>query len=401
MLFASPGRCRYCLYVTLPIVLSFLATLTAAFMAYGVDSRWDSYPWGLSLIMAARRLQWPMIALSLILCIALLGMVIAGRRRAWWLIALAPVLALFGHRFVTDPINRYEVAEDPAFIAAADAAFIGEHDYIAGVVFNDRAYAYPYACLYESPVVVQSDRDQRMLLMWSPHANAATALLVSLELKARDLDISSEPGGGLLIHAARRGQFIAAVTGRTPVDQELPAGIKSRLPVAKTTWREWKSRRPDTLVMVPHDRTYDGPTRPLARSADDPMVALVNSESPVVLRPEEVTPKPIHATAGAGPQAVPIFVFRDPEGRIRAFDRRVEADLIPRFTPTASGKRKGAFIDSDTESGWNVSGVAIDGPAKGKKLRPIDVQEDVRLQAARFWYPGLSLPSAPMIRPSD
>ena len=124
-------------------------------MAYGADARWGTYPWGLGLIMLARRLQWPMIALSLILCIALLALVISGKRRAWWLIGLAPVLALFGHRFVTDPINRYGVVDDPVFVAASDAAFLGEDDYVVGVVFNDRAYAYPYACLYETPVVVQ------------------------------------------------------------------------------------------------------------------------------------------------------------------------------------------------------------------------------------------------------
>ena len=137
-------------------------------MAYGVDPGSAHHAWGVGLIMLARRLQWPLIAASLILCLLLIGLVISGKRRVWWLISLAPILALFGHRFLTSPINRYAIADEPQFITAADAKFIHDADYVVGLVFNGQAYAYPYACLYQTPVIVQSDREHRLLLMWSP-----------------------------------------------------------------------------------------------------------------------------------------------------------------------------------------------------------------------------------------
>ena len=51
----------------------------------------------------------------------LVATVISGRRRVFWLIGLGPILALFGHRFATDPNATMRSVENPAFVAA-DAA---------------------------------------------------------------------------------------------------------------------------------------------------------------------------------------------------------------------------------------------------------------------------------------
>ena len=57
------------------------------------------------IITLARRLQWPLIVLSMMACLGLIGLVITAKRRAWWLIGLAPVLALFAHRFATGDVG--------------------------------------------------------------------------------------------------------------------------------------------------------------------------------------------------------------------------------------------------------------------------------------------------------
>jgi hypothetical protein len=200
--------------------------------------------------MWSRRLQWPLIAVSLILCVALLGLAISGRRRAWWLIGLAPVLTLFVHRFLTSPINRYVVADEPACVAANDVTFLRDEDQIVGLVFNEQAYAYPYGCLAQSPLVVQTDREHRMLLMWSWRLEKATALRVTRDLKARELSITSEPAGALLIYNYRRGQFISATNGLTPNGAK-PANIISDLKPIRSTWKAWRKEHPQTQVMLP------------------------------------------------------------------------------------------------------------------------------------------------------
>ena len=112
---------------------------------------------------------------------------ISGKRRAWWLIGLAPVLALFAHRFTAGPSAAFAVYEDPTFVAAVDATFLGPDDYVVGLQFQDDWYAYPYATLFHYPVVAQANHDKRMLLMWSPFANRANAVNITRDLRGRHL----------------------------------------------------------------------------------------------------------------------------------------------------------------------------------------------------------------------
>jgi hypothetical protein len=230
----------------LPLLLSFFATLAAAVMSYGVHSGLGKYPWGVDAIMFARRMQWPLVAVSLILCFALLGLVISGKRRAWWLIALAPVLMLFVHRFWTSPINRYVVISDPTFVAPDSLR--DDHELIT-VIFSGQAYAYPVGYLAAWPVIVQDDREHRMLLMYSPKLKQATASTVTRDLKARDLEIISEPAGALLIYNSRRGQFISATTGLTPRGEK-PANILTDLKPMPAKGKQWRDANPNGKVMM-------------------------------------------------------------------------------------------------------------------------------------------------------
>ena len=376
-------------YVFLPLLLSFLATLAAAVMSYGTHPALASHSHGLDVIMLSRRLQWPLISASMILCVILLALVITGKRRAWWLIALMPVLAFFVHRFLTSSVNRYAIADEPAFVSARDAKFIADDDYVVGVTFNDQAYAYPFGCISAYPIVMQSDRQQRLLLMWSPRANAAVALTVAREFKARDLDVVSDPADGLLLHSDRTGQFICSVTGLNPRGQK-PAGVESRLPVMKTTWRQWKSLQPDTRVMQPFNGTYSSITRPFPPThPNDQPIVVIGESHPLALSAENLTTNLLNTSAAD----LPVVVFRDAtSNRVIAFDRRIESDLIPQFQRNTDRKRKALLIDTDTNTGWSLHGVAVDGKQLlGHKLARIPVQEDVYLAAARFWYPGLVL----------
>ena len=379
----------------LPLVLSFLATLTAAAMAYGTDPRWVQHPWGLGVIMLARRMQWPLIALSLILCLALLALVISGKRRAWWLIALAPVLALFVHRFMTAPANRYAVLDEPALVAATDAKHLRDDDHVVGIVFNERAYAYPYAALWNAPVIVQSDREHRMLLIWSAYANAATALEVSRGLKARDLDIVGDPADSLLIYNARTGQFLVGLTGRTS-GGALPNEVEATLASSATTWARWRASHPDTQVLAVVGRGPRTPVAPRVSSSPDaqtPLVIVRHEESHLGISTRDLADAPLNLKVGD----VPVVVLRDPaSGEIRAFDRRLEEDLVPQFRAASEARHKErgvVMVDQDTNSGWSAKGVAIEGSKdwRGRKLLPLEVRQGVYLGPARFWYPNLTL----------
>jgi hypothetical protein len=388
--------------VLLPVILIALALLAAAAMAYGIAPGMLQYPHGLELIMLARRLQWPLVTLSLLLCLTLLFLVISGKRRAWWLLGLAPVLALFGHRFATSAQNQFSIAENPPLLSAdAATGVVADDDWVVGLVLDDQAYAFPFAELYANPLVIQSSREKRIMLMWSPLANCATAWSIDRDLHARELDIVSMPANALLVYNRRLGEFINGVTGKTP-SGATPAGVRARINTSKMTWRAWRAANRETKVMAlsaarrPGSAAPTGPVLPQHPVPGDQselrrMVLFVPSTQPVAVPEEAIKSMPVNIMAGS----LPVLVLRDPAtGAVKAFDRRIEEDLMPRFSLNTDRRRKNVLlVDADTNTGWSAGGVAIDGEKsrRGRKLRPVDVEEDVYLGVMKFWYPNLQV----------
>jgi hypothetical protein len=388
-------------FVFVPILILFLAALSGAVVAYGTHPAWAQYAHGLDLILLARHLQWPLAAASLAMCLTLAALVVAGRRRAWWLIGLGPILALFVHRFATDPLQGFAIVDNPAFVWASEADFLDEKDYVVGLVFDGSAYAYPYSALYYAPVVVQAEHDQRMVLMWSAFANRAVAYRIAHDLRARDLEIVSMPANALLLYNNRLGQFINGLTGQT-TKAEKPSGFSSPLRVWKTTWATWLAEHPQTRVMV----RPQPPGKPAVPNAPlqpwfplprldgnlprETIIELIDIPRPVVILPGEIGTEPISLTLGD----IPAIAFRDPStGQLRVFDRHVE-DLVPKFKLNRDPRRKQVFlVDSDTNSGWSVDGRAVDGPLakEGKRLAGVPVDHSLNWGVIRTWMPDLKM----------
>ena len=388
-----------------PLFLIAVAVLSAGVVAYGTHAFWAQFPHGIEMIFWCRRLEWPLVTVSMLFCLALLALIITGKRRAWWLIGLGPVLALFVHKFVTDPGGAFMVADGPTFISAADAGFLADDDYIVGLRFGDTDYAYPYAMLYYNPVVIQSDHEQRMILMWSPFANRAVAESITHDLKARDLEIVSSPANALLLYNRANGQFINGLKGQTQSGQK-PIGFGSPIVLSTMTWKDWRGINPATKVMAPMGgaqafaapRAPILPTQPMPPAIlDNPAttsIVLVGATRPAALRADEVGREPQYVSVDGRT----VFVYREaPDRPVRAFSCHLKGDLFPRFRLNDNPRRKGAmFIDSDTDSGWSPAGVWVDGMKeyRGSRLTPVPVQDGLYWGVMKFWYPELQLSSA-------
>jgi Protein of unknown function (DUF3179) len=390
-----PGLLRYRGFV-LPLILLVLAVIPAAVVAFGTDPNWAQYPHGIEFIVFARRFQGPLIALEVILCVAMIALVIAGKRRMWWLLGLAPVVVLLGHRFAVDPASAILVGGQPNFVPADRASFVTGDDWVVGLMDGPDALALPYASVYRRPVVLRSNQPQPMLLMWSPFANCAVAKRVDRSIRAEELDVVSMPANGLLLYNGRDGQFISGITGQTMAGQK-PTGFISAIPIVKTTWNRWLAAHPQTLVLAPPAAGEPAPHAPVQpffpmprSSTDIPMdatAALIRGPAPAAI---------LDADVGEGPTNLdgPLVVLvRDPAtGRLAAFDRHVDEDLIPMFAAHKFKKLpRAVMIDSDSGSAWTADGRAIDGPLKGKKLRPVEIEDGVYYRVARFWFGHLPL----------
>jgi hypothetical protein len=75
-------------------------------------------------------------------------------------------------------------------------------------------------------------------------------MTVTRDLKPRDLSITSEPAGMLLIYNSRRGQFISGATGFTPRGEK-PANVMGEVKTAKSKWKPWRTAHSQGRVMLP------------------------------------------------------------------------------------------------------------------------------------------------------
>lgn len=377
------------------LLLVALALASAGVVAFGTHPALAQYPRGLDCIVLARRLQWPLTCLCLLLCVALIALVVGGKRRAAWLVVLAPVLFLFYQRFAGQDFRRMAILDNPPLVAIDKAGFLKPESAVIGLVFEGQAYAYPCGALYLAPVVAHADADRRLLLLYSPYAGRARAFVVDSTVKPRELDIVSMPANALLLYNSRIGQFVNAFTGTTP-GGERPDGFHAPIEARRTTWREWRTLNPETRVLAAPmspagEKVWPRfPARPVALDLPaDARVAVLPTTRPVALQPDKFTSAmgPLNLTAGGSN----VLLFRDKaSGKLRAFDRAVKGDLFPKFTrKTVPKKPEVAFADSDTASLWTAEGHCVDGYAKGERLRPLTIEEDVSYATLKSFYPGM------------
>lgn len=384
--------------VMLVLLLLIVATLLSSIVAYGTHPYWAQFHHGIELIALSRRLEWPLIALAIILAAILLAMVIGGKRRAWWLIGLAPLLALFVHRFAIDQNSAFLVNRQPVFVAADlpnDGEFLSDDSYVVGLSYHGQSWAYPYALLYPSPLVVQVEQEHPLLLMWSPFANRAVALAIDRSIKPTEIEVVSMPANTLLVYNSRVGQFINGFTGKTLSGQK-PSGVIESISTLKTTWKNWKALHPATQVMQPTLPAHANlPTRPvlpmypMPRAMTQPSestVALLQGDNPIAIADDDIPSDP--ATVVVGDQT--LLLLRQPNGLLKAFSRLVPPDYFLTFRLKTDPKFPEAILfDINTSSLWNAEGVAVEGPLKGTHLKSVDIDDGVYAQVAQFWYPRL------------
>lgn len=375
--------------LVLPLGLVALAVGAVWVVAFGTRAAAHDHE-HLGTIVLARQLQWPLVGLALVMSLSLLALVITGKQRAWWLIGLAPVLALLTMRFGPSA-SEFSVLEDPALVQARSEAAPADEEWVVGIEFEDQPYAFPYRALFVRPMVVLTDYDKRMLLMWSGEGNRAAAFTINYELRPRELEIVARTHGSMLVLNRRYGEYFVAITGRT-VDGRKPIGFVSPIPTRRTTFGAWRREHPQTLVMAIPVAGESAPSAPVAPRPPEQRVALVATTQPFGIASEVSIHEPVNLVAGE----TRVLMVRDgASGAMRAFDRRVADDLFPTFRAhRAPRHRDVAMIDSDTASLWTPDGRAVEGALKGVRLREIPVEEDLRLDVMRFWYPDLPIARA-------
>ncbi|MGN6626435.1 MAG: DUF3179 domain-containing (seleno)protein [Tepidisphaeraceae bacterium] len=369
------------------------AIAAATWLAYGIDPTIAAKYGGLALVTLTRRLQWVLILASILPCLGLIVRVSMGKARAWWLIGLSIVVALMFVRFSPDSSRPVRVVDASMLPTLKDIKPDEDAEFVVGLRFEGNSYAFPYRVLYRTPIVQLTDFDKRLIVIFSPYANSATALEVSHEIKAEDLEYVSSPGNATLVYNRKYGQFILGLTGRTDRGDE-PIGVRGVLPVERVPTLTWRSEHPESKIILADaaDASLPGlpllPRYPIKLSdqsvpPEQPITLLHTDPPTALLDVKGIGAKPVRVTTGQ----TPLVLWRD-GSRLRAFLSRVGNQVLGWRTKKDA---KGAvqIVDSSSNSVWQPDGTCTQGPLKGKRLTSVRVEEDVYWGVSKTWWPDL------------
>ena len=171
--------------------------------------------------------------------------------------------------------------DEPKFIDAAEADFLGDDDRVLGIKRNGIARAYPIAILEHHEVVNDRFADEAVLVSYCPLCNTGMAFAV----QAADAHFTFGVSGLLynsdvLFYDRQTGSLWSQMMAKA-ITGPLKGVSMPVIPASHTTWRGWLKRHPDTEVLsrdTGHRRNYrESPYRAYKRRGS--LMYPVNAEN--------------------------------------------------------------------------------------------------------------------------
>ena len=138
---------------------------------------------------------------------------------------------------------------NPKFVTASEENIVRDKDRVLGVVHNGIAKAYPILILDRHEVVNDHFGDAAVVVTYCPLCFSGMAFTTQLGGINLDFGVSGLLyNSDVLLYDYRTGslwsQLLSKAISGPLKGTEIPA-----IPAANTTWRDWRDRHPDTLVL--------------------------------------------------------------------------------------------------------------------------------------------------------
>ncbi len=257
---------------------------------------------------------------------------------------------------------------------------------VIGYVAGERAYAYPIKILNYHEIVNDEIDGRPILVSYCPLC--ASGIVYDRQLEGRVLTFGNTSAlyeSDLVMYDYQTGSYWFQVGG-TAIVGPLTGQELTLLSAVTTTWKEWHTLYPDTLVLS----RDTGHVRPYSRDAFEGYPLFVNQgqfafpvsdkarddrllagEAVLAVQHEDIIR--VYPLERLGDEAV-----NDTLGSIKmvVFSLQ-EGPSGAAFIAMTDGRelsfefREGEFRDRETGSIWSLSGLASTGPLTGKQLQPL------------------------------
>jgi len=294
------------------------------------------------------------------------------------------------------PMMPYVAVHEPVFVPASAASFVLDDDLVIGVAHGKTVKAYMAADLTQHGSVDDQMPDGPIEVTWC--STCGTGAVFRAEIKGRRLrfEYDSMVNANEVHRDVETGSRWQQSTGEA-ISGPLKGSKLTLYPFLLTTWKAWRTRYPNTMVLKPLPGYAERipVLRPRQRQS------LTSGEGPAPagsfstdtrLRPREMI-----AGLAAGDETmafplselrvarvvnervggVPVVVIHQPSSETTtAFDARAKGKVL-RFR--AGDADAATVIDLETRSTWDAYGLCLKGPLKGTQLKPL-------ILIPEFWF---------------
>jgi hypothetical protein len=289
----------------------------------------------------------------------------------------------------------YVAVHDPVFVPASAASFAQDGDFVIGVATGKVAKAYHTLDLQQHGSVDDEMPDGPIEVTWCNTCGTGAVFRAVINGRRLHFEYDSMANGNEVHKDVETGSRWQQSTGEA-IDGPLKGSTLTLYDFVLTTWKEWRTRYPNTQVMKPmpgYLERFDLLRSRVARSRSGEGAAPDGSVS----KDDRLRPRELVAGLAVGNETmafplaalrttpvvnerlgeVPIVVIHQSGSETTtAYDTRV-TDRDLRFDAANAGA---TFVtDRETHSTRNAYGLAVKGPLKGTQLKPL-------ILIPEFWF---------------
>lgn len=158
------------------------------------------------------------------------------------------------------PKDGIPAIDDPKFITIDEVDFLTDESRVMGMVRNGIAKAYPIAILNYHEIVNDEFDGENMVVSFCPLCGTGMAFSSDIGGEAKSFGVSGLLYNSDVLLYDRETQSLWSQIMRQAVSGPMRGTKLEQVSAAHTTWRDWKARYPNTLVLstdTGHFRDYN------------------------------------------------------------------------------------------------------------------------------------------------
>ncbi len=188
------------------------------------------------------------------------------------------------------PKDGIPAISNPKFVSVEQASHVSSSDRIVGITLDGVSKAYPISILNWHEIVNDEVNGQHFAITYCPLCGTAVAFDAEIGGEVTEFGVSGLLYNSDVLLYDRNTESLWSQISSRSVAGKLVGTELVRLPISHTTWQDWESKYPDTLVLseeTGHFRDYSrDPYAGYEKSRS--LFFAVNNQAPESYHPKEL-----------------------------------------------------------------------------------------------------------------